>query len=267
MLKVIIVEDELTVRRGLVLTTPWENYGCEVVGEAKNGKEGKAMIESLRPDIVITDIKMPIMDGLEMIQSIDKSLNVEFIVLTAFRDFEFAQKAIRLGAIDYLLKPFSDVDLENAIKKSIIRIEERQDKIQKKSQTNVLEALDLKLKKSENSKEDNIIKVKEYVNDHFGEEINIQTVCELINVSESYLIRLFKSEMGYTFHEFLISVRMKRACEILLDPHIKIYEVAHKVGYTDQRYFSTVFKKNIGVTPVEFKEHFITAETQQKTES
>ena len=197
------------------------------------------------------------MDGLEMIQEIDKTLDVEFIVLTAFRDFEFAQKAIRLGAIDYLLKPFSDNDLENAIKKAIKKTVERQGKNNKFSQVNVLEALDLKLKKSENSKEDNIIKVKEYVNDHFGSEINIQTVSELLNVSESYLIRLFKSEMGYTFHEFLISVRMKRACEFLLDPHIKIYEVAHKVGYNDQRYFSTVFKKNIGVTPVELKEHFI----------
>lgn len=264
MLKVIIVEDELTVRRGLVLTTPWESYGCEVVGEAKNGKEGKKMIESLLPDIVITDIKMPIMNGLEMIQALDDNLNVEFIVLTAFRDFEFAQKAIRLGAIDYLLKPFSDIDLENAIKKSILRIEKRKNKNQNKTQINVLEALELKLKKSENSKEDNIIKVKKYVNDHFGSDLNIQTVSELINVSESYLIRLFKSEMGYTFHEFLISVRMKRACEMLLDPHIKIYEVAHKVGYNDQRYFSTVFKKNIGVTPVEFKEHFLSKDIDLK---
>ena len=116
MYKVLIVEDDPTVRRGLCTTIRWEELRCRVVGEAPNGEEGVEMAEKFSPDIVITDVKMPRMDGVEMIRQLRKNgCQARFIILTAYSDFGYAQSAIRLGVSDYLLKPLRDGAIEEAV--------------------------------------------------------------------------------------------------------------------------------------------------------
>ena len=116
MLKVLIVEDEETIRRGIALTIDWGSLNCTVVAEAANGEEGLAAAQRYQPNLIITDIKMPKMDGLEMVRRLRQMGNGAFvIILTAFDTFEYAQNAIRLGAVDYILKPFHDGDLERAV--------------------------------------------------------------------------------------------------------------------------------------------------------
>lgn len=113
--KVVIVEDEELVRRGIVTAVNWASADCEVVGEAASGAEGIEVIRSSHPDIVVTDIRMPGMDGLEMIRRLrEEGCEAKFILLTAYSDFSYAQKAVKLGAVDYLLKPFHDGELEAA---------------------------------------------------------------------------------------------------------------------------------------------------------
>ena len=116
MYKVVVVEDEKRVRQGIVMGTDWSGINCIVMGEASNGEDGIEMIRKCRPDIVITDIRMPKMTGLEMIQAIQEDELSPFVIfLTAYDDFAYAQQALKLGAVDYLLKPFKDGQLEEAI--------------------------------------------------------------------------------------------------------------------------------------------------------
>ena len=114
--RVLVVEDEEMIRKGIVLTVDWKALDCEVAGEAANGEEGLAAAERLKPDIIITDLKMPKMDGIAMLTELRKrGCTSKVIILTAYNSFSYARSALRLGAVDFLLKPYHDGELEEAI--------------------------------------------------------------------------------------------------------------------------------------------------------
>ena len=116
MLKIMVVEDEELIRKGIVLAVDWASLDCVVVGEAANGEEGLEVAAKCSPGLIITDLKMPKMDGLEMLERLREAGNNAFvIILTAYDSFTYAQQALRLGAVDFLLKPFHDGDLEKAV--------------------------------------------------------------------------------------------------------------------------------------------------------
>jgi len=134
MYKVLIVDDEPIVREGLKTIIDWEKYGFYVCAEASNGLEGIQIIEKLNPHLVLVDIKMPEVCGLKMISIIqDRSLNVKFIILTGYSDFEYAQKAINYGVVAYLLKPIDEIELIRHVEKvyQVVSDEERINEIKK----------------------------------------------------------------------------------------------------------------------------------------
>jgi two-component system response regulator YesN len=123
MFKVLIVDDESVIRKGLKNIIDWKSLGCEVCGEASDGIEGIRMIRELRPHILITDINMPEVDGLSMIKETKQLLpGSKIIILTGYRDFEYIQEAIRLGAFDYVLKPSKIEDLTAIVNKAIAEL-------------------------------------------------------------------------------------------------------------------------------------------------
>lgn len=257
MFRIFICEDEMIVRRGLVMTTPWDKYECEVIGEAENGEDAFKKIIELRPDIVISDIKMPVLTGLELMEQVYAVYRPAFIFLTAFSQFDFAVKALKLGAIDYLLKPFKDPDLQNAIDKAKQYVSSvYQPILSETSQEmfNQIDTIELKLSNSKKSKHENLKKAIDFIKKQYDQEITVGDVALSIDMSESYLSRLFREETTYSFHEFLTIFRIKKACELLSDSYHRISEVSYAVGYRDQRYFSVVFKKYMGITPNQFKE-------------
>ncbi len=123
MIKIVILEDEEMIRRGLVHTRDWLSMGALVVADVKNGQEGLEMILELRPDVVMTDIKMPLVDGFEMLEKAKEIYAFHSIILTSYQEFDYAKKAISLNAIDYLLKPVTEEDL----KKTLLKIQEKID--------------------------------------------------------------------------------------------------------------------------------------------
>ena len=186
--KIIIVEDEEIIRNGLAISFDWMDYGCNIVGLAKDGKEGLDMILELEPDIVISDIKMPKMTGIEMIQNAKKQGKDFFsIILTSYAEFGYAKSAIEFGASGYLLKPVDEDELVELLK-SIT------DKINKKNRQ----------KKIEESVKDKII---------------------------------------------------KKAISYLEKTDLMIYEISCKVGFSDYKYFCTVFKKYTSLSPSEYQKN------------
>ena len=119
MYKVLIVEDEDIIRKGLMFMVNWQQAGCVVAGEAADGLEGLEKIRETRPDIVIVDINMPVMDGLEMLEKSIQEYGYDAIIVSGYSEFEYARKAITLGVTEYLLKPVNFNELYDALGKII----------------------------------------------------------------------------------------------------------------------------------------------------
>ena len=243
MLKVLIVEDEEMIRKGIVLTVDWAALDCVVVGEAANGLEGLEAARRLEPSLIITDLKMPQMDGIEMLRTLRaEGCNAYVIILTAYDNFSYAQSALRLGAVDYLLKPFHDGDLENAVN----RLRARMD-------SETVDPVTLGTpRKGDKSKY--VLEAMAYISKHYNEpDISVGTVAQSLNISEGYLSHTFKKETDYTLLNYLTRYRIHKAMELLKDCRVKVYEVAEQVGYRDIAYFSATFKKYTGISPSEYQ--------------
>ena len=243
MLKVLIVEDEEMIRKGIVLTVDWAALDCVVVGEAANGLEGLEAARRLEPSLIITDLKMPQMDGIEMLRTLRaEGCNAYVIILTAYDNFSYAQSALRLGAVDYLLKPFHDGDLENAVNRLRSRLDsETQDPVTLGTP-----------RKGDKSKY--VLEAMAYISKHYNEpDISVGTVAQSLNISEGYLSHTFKKETDYTLLGYITRYRIHKAMELLKDCRVKVYEVAEQVGYRDIAYFSSTFKKYTGISPSEYQ--------------
>ncbi len=260
MIKIVVVEDEVLVKKGLILTTDWQRYGCEVVGEASNGLEGIDVITKIKPDIVITDVRMPGLDGIKMIENVKGAgVKSEFIIISGYSEFEYARQAVKLGVRDFLVKPIDDEDLEHALQNTCKAVRDKQmiNKIQNKME-DITDSRVMLFKEyminPETGDDDYVARAVKHISLNYQRDITVKSVADSLFISESYLSRLFKMKVGQTFGDYLTYYRIKKACELLKDPNGKIYEIANIIGYKDQRYFSVIFKKLVGVTPKEFRD-------------
>lgn len=258
MIRVVVVEDEALVKKGLILTTDWEKFDCEVVGEASNGIGGLEKIAKLKPDIVLTDVRMPGLDGIGLIKRAkENGLDPVFIIISGYSEFENARQALKLGVCDFLVKPIDDEDLNYALENACnaVRDKQRINKIQNKME-DITESRIMLFKEYllDEKNDDYAARAVKYIKLNYYKDITVKNVADSLYISESYLSRLFKSKVGQTFGDYLTYYRIKKACEFLSRQDNKIYEVANLIGYKDQHYFSVIFKKLVGVTPREFRE-------------
>jgi two-component system, response regulator YesN len=266
LIKVLIVDDEEIIREGLKRTIDWESMGCIIVGEAEDGNSGMSLLESTNADLVFTDIRMPGLDGLQMIsQANTLKHDIRFIILTGFRDFEYAQEAIRQGAFRYLLKPVKTEDLILAITEAVkeIKKERSREVIYTNLEKRVKEYYGLEVTEQENKNQSNedggnnpkylVSKALEYMKANYSCDLSLKTVADEIYVSTWYLSKLLKKETGDNFINILNEIRVEKAKKLLQNPKFKIYEIASEVGFTDVPYFTKTFKKVSGCTPMEYK--------------
>ena len=245
-LRVVVVEDEYFVRKGIIQSFDWEKLECEIVGEAANGKAGIEMVEQCHPDLIIVDIEMPVMDGLEMVKRLkSKQCDAEYIFLTAHQKFTYVHSALKLEAVDYLLKPFRYEDLAECVRK--VRL--------KRHKMGDAERQELLLTQQELQIKNSYIKdAVTYVRNHYAEEISNVTAAEYLDINPAYFCRLFKKETGYTFGRYLTHYRIHVAAGLLVNFDLRVSEVACQVGISDSNYFSQVFKKIMGMAPKEYQD-------------
>lgn len=246
MLRVVIIEDEYYVRKGMIQTIPWSTLNCKIVGEASNGKEGIKVVEKLKPNIVITDIEMPVISGIEMMRILRRNGCIaHFIFLTAHQKFTYVHEALKMEVVDYLLKPVNHDELAKSIQK-----------IGDRFYRNNIQALTKESEDEDNIQANNIYIKRAilYVRNNYTKDISVTTVSQYLAISEAYFCRLFKKETGFTFWQYLTNYRIHVATGLLYNFPLKIYEVANQVGFADTNYFSVVFKKIMGVTPTEYQE-------------
>ena len=243
MLKVLLVEDEDLIRRGLRFKMDWTAVGCVVAGEAASGEEGLEKIRLLRPDIVITDIRMQDMDGLEMLRAGLEVCPFRAVIISGYSEFDYAQQAISLGVSEYLLKP---VDF-NELKACLLKIAARQQQESASHrQTDLPKFPDLDARRLDNKYAAEMLR---YIQEHYPERISLTDLSQELNVSCTHLNAKFKAETGYTFHDFLNYYRISKAVELQKQGTLKLYEIAERVGFADYKYFNKVYKKYVGYPP------------------
>lgn len=395
MWKLLIADDEPKIRKGLKNSLNWAELDAEIVGEAEDGEIALEMVRNTKPDILLLDICMPFINGLQLVEKLKEYSDCIIIVITGHDEFSYARDALRLRVFDYILKPVSKEQLHAVITKAIcelnttrtrnkyfvwaqnqlamnlnilkerfindwlenhiteieidqqkkyfniefsgnsgmilIKPTEKHNVIEAKEWDrnllffaiqNVIEELieDLKPNIVFKDNKDNIIaitsinklsdwmqlknkfetyiekyldstikvyqrviekgigdipnvysslieemnkestytpmviKAKQYIeNNYYKEILSLEEVSNEIKVSPAYLSRVLKQETGTSFIDYLTQVRVKMAIQLLNDPTMKIYEIAEKIGYNSQHYFSTAFKRVLGVSPVEYK--------------
>lgn len=183
-----------------------------------------------------------------MVESLRKEGNHAVVIfLTAYGEFSYAQQAVKLGAADYLLKPFSDGELEDAVERILKQNKERTETEEKNPKCSLI--------KGDKSKY--IMDAVSYIDENYANpNISVRSVAESLAISEGHLSHLFRKETDFTFLSYLTQCRMRAAKKLLKDHRYKIYEVAEMVGYKDITYFSVTFKKLIGVSPSEYQDRY-----------
>jgi len=243
MYRVVLVDDEALILRGLSTVIPWAEMGCEVVGTATNGQAGLELIRKLKPDILFTDIRMPNMDGLTMLAALGSEFpRMQTAVLTAYRDFDYARQAITLGVCRYLLKPSNLNELKETLRFMVSRLD-------------LLPAAEADVPDDASEAGNFIVNAAlDYMRENcMQQHLSLSAVADHVYVSQWHLSKLLNRETGKSFFDLLGSMRVEKSKALLRTPGMNIQDVAEQTGYTDVAHFSRTFKKLTGQTPGEYR--------------
>ncbi len=236
-LRVVLIDDEAIIVEGLQKVVKWDKYGCEVAGTAYDARKGAQLIREVRPDILFTDICMPGQNGLAMLAGLRSEFpEMQVTVLTGYRDFSYAQEAIRLGVTRFLLKPSKMSEIDEAMNAMT-------EKIGRKDVSSV----------DQNTGSFIVNQAVAYMDKHYTEKISLQDVAEICYVSQWHLSKLLNKYAGQSFYDILNGIRVNAAKELLRDPSLRIGDIGLMVGYTDTAHFAKIFKKVTGTSANEFR--------------
>lgn len=255
-MRLLIADDEKNIRNGL-LSLPWNTIGIQKVYQAENGLEALEILEGKQIDIVISDIKMPGLSGLELAEFVQKnSLDTAVVLLTGFSEFEYAQKALRNGVLDYMLKPLRPKDILSTVLKVKETLEKRRYKEKVVEQyEGAANSRDYQEQISWHFRgvNEQAMEILKDMAQNFSQGVSLNSLAEKYHYSVAYLSRMIKKETGFSFSEILNSIRLAQAAELLQKDCGKISMAGEMAGFSDQKYFSQVFKKAFGVSPGEFR--------------
>ncbi|MED4954004.1 response regulator [Paenibacillus macerans] len=247
MLKLMIVDDEAIIVKGLQhvirrMKTPF----TDIVG-VSDSVEALRMAEEFKPDLLITDIQMPELSGLDLIQSVsEKKAASKFIILTGYETFDYARKAIRLQVADYLLKPVDPQELSGLLNRLSMEIVEERSRGQA--------ATDTEEPTEDQDSNHNIRRFKDFIHGNYMRDISLEDVADYLNLHPSYVCSLLKRETHQTFVQYLRGFRINKGKKLLRElPNLPLEQVAKAIGFRSQAHFYKVFKQESGVTPGDYR--------------
>ena len=237
--KLLVADDEDTIRNGMAKYIQLHTDRFDKIYLAENGQQALDIIFRHKPDLMLLDVQMPLKNGIEVMQEAQRAKILPVtIILSGYDEFKYAQQALRFGAKDYLLKPCRSSDIlkkMNDIADEIFGVEVTATIKDICGKNNLVE------------------RAKEYINDHYFDELTLQEVAGKVGITAGYLSTLFSQTISCSFVDYLNQVRIDHACTYLQQNYLKTYEIAYKVGFRDEKYFSKVFKKIKGESPSEYK--------------
>lgn len=260
--RIMIVDDERIVREAIASPAVWNGYPVSVVKAASNAIEALDYIDEHKVDLILTDIKMPVMDGIELMKRV-RTLRPEtvFIILSGYAEFSYAQEALRYGARDYLLKPLDEKTLVSVVLKCMEEEKSRRfiDTMHRTPAFTPAFAEKQSENRSKNCYSQTILKIMEVVDAEIAnKELSLKWIsAHKLFLNENYLSKMFQKEVKQRFTVYLLERRMFLAMKMLADnPDALIQDVASETGFGDNpQYFSITFKKYTGYTPTEYKKY------------
>lgn len=237
-LKLLIADDEDIIRNGVSKYIQLHTSRFDPIYEAADGREAIELMLSHEPDLMLLDVQMPVNNGIDVMRAAQKAgLHPLTVILSGYDEFRYAQQALRFGAKEYLLKPVRASDilkLLNDLADTYIGKEECVSTQEAQANHFVQEA-------------------QAYIGEHYNEPLTLVDVAEKVGISGGYLSMMFSQALDMGFVDYLNQVRIEHACTYLEQNFFKNYEIAYRVGFRDEKYFSRVFKKIKGLTPREYR--------------
>jgi YesN/AraC family two-component response regulator len=239
-MKVLIIEDEKIARKSLAKML--EKLGFYDVLETEGGLEALTIIQKKRPQIILSDIEMPNLDGIALLERIRHlNINCRVILISGHDLFQYAKKAIQYGVVDYILKPVDLDELHSALLKALSGLQDCGE---------IDEAL---YDKVSNTKRIIDIARSHIIENLSSPDLDLHSVAEIVHLSPNYLSRLFKNTTGELFSDFVTRQRIEIAMGALQKTNRKISQISMESGFSDTKYFFKVFKKYTGLTPNEYR--------------
>lgn len=238
-IKLLIADDEDTIRNGIAKYIQLHTDRFDKIYLASNGQEAVDIIFRDKPDIMFLDVQMPLLDGIEVMQEAKRADILPYtMILSAYDEFKYCQQALRLGAKEYLLKPVRSSDILHMVNRAADELFGAAEEIR----------IDLTEEKNRS-----VELAKEYIEEHYYENLMQVDVAQRVGISAGYLSTLFQKQLSIGFVDYLNEIRIEHACTYLQQSYLKTYEIAYKVGFKDEKYFSKVFKKIKGQSPSEYR--------------
>ena len=280
MYSMVILDDEKIVLQGIQKLCQKEDFGFVIKGAFVDSLKALDALPDLRPHLIITDVRMPQMDGLEFARRAKEILpESEIVILSGYRDFSYAQTAMQIGVSDYLLKPIKKTDFGDMLHRMYERLEAKLGQaayyqvldgyarglVGKEEIENVVSSTPINevgqrpgmVNQDTDQSATKIVRdALLYIKKHYNENISLTDVAEHVNVNKSYLCDVFKKEQNTTIINYMTNLRIEKAKELLLHTDMKMYEISVEVGYNDYTYFSQIFKRNTGSTLSEFRKKY-----------
>jgi len=243
MFKLLIVDDERNTREGLIECIDWPKLGVSRIEQAEDGAAALEKAKSFKPNIIICDIRMPKMNGLEFSGSIKNFLpESKIIFLSGYSDKEYLKTAIKLQAVDYIEKPVVLDKIREAVGSAVSLLLEKTE-------------APFPEQRFINAENKNVAAVMRYILKNLSDaNLSLKSISEFSMLTPAYVCSIFKAETGKTVNRYITDARMEKAKKLLLDKKLKIHTVAKMAGYADTKYFARLFRKNTGVKPSEFRE-------------
>ena len=245
-IKVIVAEDEPLLLKTLVSQIQHIDPLFEVILAAADGESVFRYLQNQQvPDVIITDIHMPVLDGIGLIKAVERAYPaVKKVIISGFSEFEYAQQALKMNVIDYMLKPIKKQELEHLLSRLKIRIASERAAVKSVNP----------LSNRQYTAEEIVKSVEEFIKANYTKEISLEDIAKQFNVNAPHLSKIFLKYAGESPSKYIMSLRMNEAKHLLsLKNELAVKEVGEVVGYPDPFYFSRIFKQFTGMNPTEYK--------------
>ena len=250
MYKILLAEDDSALRYVYSKMKTWMEHGFEIAAEASNGRAALELLEKQHFDLVITDIRMPLVDGLTLLKEIKKrKISVFSILISSYNEFEYARQGLILGAFDFIVKPVNEASLAEVLERAKIYLEENK---QSCEIDDIVKAAAADCGFSEDCSP-LVKRACVFLSKNMGRNITMEEVAEGLNYNKDYFGKSFKQGSGVTFNNFYNAVKIEYSKRLIYTGEYKNYEIAEMLGYANADYFTKVFKDITGMTPAAYR--------------
>ena len=236
--RVLLVDDEELFRTTICSCFPWGQHGFEVCGQTSNGKEALEFLNREKADMVLCDVQMPVMTGVELAEALYGRKDAPVMVFfSGYQEFEYARMALKYGVKDYIVKPVQFDVLAGTLEQMRKLLEQQCGEEKEEFENN--EAF--------------VRTIQDYVLQNL-QKASLSEIADILYMNQSYVSQLYKQKTGENFSDYLLKMRMKKAGELLKNPGLHIYEVGRQVGYSNPNNFTRTFRNYYGMTPKAYQD-------------